>query len=191
LAGKFRGTSTVKPSRSREIFTGVLVARRPSVSTGRVLKVPRGVPVEHVRIHPAKTKIRQAGEELPERPGIDDVEIEQAVVDGGILGNGQATAMIAAVADADLIDRPGPSPIVVDIELDEERLEIADGLQQRDGIGEHPPPPFHLLALGFDDLRGDPDARDVEIGFAVGQTQVDLVLAASERGLCGLELVAG
>ena len=42
--------------------------------------------------------MRQAGEQLPERAWMDDIEIELAVIDRGVLGDGQSAAVIATVA---------------------------------------------------------------------------------------------
>ena len=67
----------------------------------------------------------QAGEELPERAWIDDIEIELAVIDCGVLGDGQSAAVIATVADADLIDRRRPSRRVIDFQVDKEGLKVA------------------------------------------------------------------
>ena len=51
-------------------------------------------------LHQAEAEMGQAGEELTERAWIDDIEIELAVIDRGVLGDGQSAAVIATVADA-------------------------------------------------------------------------------------------
>jgi hypothetical protein len=85
---------------------GVFVASLPSASTARGRRVvsftwTAGVAVEHLGLpHQAEAEMCQAGEQLPERAWIGDIEIEFAVIDRGLLGDGQSAAAIATVADA-------------------------------------------------------------------------------------------
>ena len=148
--------------------------------------------VEHLGLpHQAEAEMGQAGEQLPERAWIDHIEIEFAVIDRGVLGDGQSAAVIAAVADADLIDRRRPARRVIDFQLDKERLKSPRRLHQADGVSEHTPGSLERLGLPLDHLRGNPDARHVEVRPAVGEADIDLMLASAQGDLGGFERVGG
>ena len=83
---------------------GVNVAARITALAG----AGQAVVTEHVRQACAQLGLPAdplGSDELPEPAWMDDIEIELAVIDGGILRDHQATTMIAAIADADLINR--------------------------------------------------------------------------------------
>ena len=131
--------------------------------------------------------MRETGEQLPERAGIDHINIEHAVVDGGVFRHGQPAAVVTPIGDADLIDGRRPRRGVVDIEIDEKRLKGPDRPHETDRISEHLPGSLERFRLPLDHLGSDADARHVEIGLAVCQPHIDRMLAAVERDLGGLQ----
>ena len=109
--------------------------------------------IEHLGLlHQTEAEMGRAGEELPERAWIDDIEIELAVIDRGVLGNGQSAAVIATVADADLLDRRRPARRVIDFQVDKEGLKAPRRLHQADSISEHPPGSLERLRLALGHL---------------------------------------
>ena len=117
------------------------------------LHLYRRVAVEHLGLlHQAKAEMGQAGEQLPERAWIDDIEIKFAVIDRGVLSDGQSAAVIATVANADLVDRRRPARRVIDFQVDKERLKSPRRLHQADGISEHTPGSLERHRLSFDHL---------------------------------------
>lgn len=95
--------------------------------------------VQNLWLRKAEPEMGDASEQLPEGAGQNDIEIKLAVIDCGMLRDGQPAAVLTAVADADLVDCAKPGRPFVDGQFDIERTCLVHHPQKTNEIGENAP----------------------------------------------------
>ena len=150
----------------------------PSALTGRGRlvrisnSVPRSVRTSDQAPCSPGAEALQHQRELPDRPHLEAVEVEVAIVDRRVGRDDRAAAVEPAVADRDL-HRPGPHRRAVLADPGGEAAGLGERPERRHRVAEPAPAPLQVARELAGEIGREPDSGDVEEQLAVDAAEVD------------------